>query len=157
MCRFPGAEGGGAAGPLIGQSAGRSGGLRCHSKMAVGIGPVFAPSASDNGDRSGTWCRPHRDGEWVYWHRFVSVPISGTTQSSLIGALVLLARWQWEYVQSLSYILGRDIARVVERPVVKDWILLHGGSSLHGGFICSLGYFPFQPVVHNWSIKGCGM
>ena len=29
--------------------------------------------------------------------------------------------------------------------------------SLHGGCICRLGYFPFQPVVHNWSIKGCGM
>ena len=22
---------------------------------------------------------------------------------------------------------------------------------------CSLGYFPFQPLVHNWFIKGCGM
>ena len=22
---------------------------------------------------------------------------------------------------------------------------------------CSLGYFPFQPVVHNWFIKGRGM
>ena len=28
---------------------------------------------------------------------------------------------------------------------------------LHGGSICNLGYFPFQPTVHNWSIKGCGM
>ena len=27
----------------------------------------------------------------------------------------------------------------------------------HGGCICSLGYFPFQPVVHKYSIKGCGM
>ena len=23
--------------------------------------------------------------------------------------------------------------------------------------ICSLGYFSFQPVVHNWSNKGCSM
>ena len=30
------------------------------------------------------------------------------------------------------------------------WILLSGPS-------CSLGYFPFQPVVHNWFIKGRGM
>ena len=22
---------------------------------------------------------------------------------------------------------------------------------------CSLGYFPFEPVVHNWTINGCGM
>ena len=25
---------------------------------------------------------------------------------------------------------------------------------LHGGCICILGYFLFEPVVHNWSIKG---
>ena len=24
-------------------------------------------------------------------------------------------------------------------------------------WVCSLGYFPFQPVVHNWFIKGHGM
>ena len=30
-------------------------------------------------------------------------------------------------------------------------------SILHNGCICSLGYFPFQPVVRNWSSKGCGM
>ena len=31
------------------------------------------------------------------------------------------------------------------------------GSILLSGPSCSLGYFPFQPVVHNWFIKGCGM
>ena len=31
------------------------------------------------------------------------------------------------------------------------------GSILLGGLSCSLGYFPFQPVVHNWFIKGRGM
>ena len=46
--------------------------------------------------------------------------------------------------------------QVVEHSSVKVWILLHGGSILHAGCICSLGYFPFQSVVHNWSIKGCG-
>ena len=50
-----------------------------------------------------------------------------------------------------------DVAQAVEHSAVKVWILLHGGSILHGGCICSLGYFLFQPVVHNWSIKGCGM
>ena len=37
------------------------------------------------------------------------------------------------------------------------WILLHGRLILHGGCICSLGYFPFQPMVHDWFIEGCGM
>ena len=30
-----------------------------------------------------------------------------------------------------------------------------GGSILYGRNICSLGYFPFQLVVHNSSIQGC--
>ena len=45
----------------------------------------------------------------------------------------------------------------VEHSAVKIWILLQGRSILHGESICSWGYFPFQPGVHNWSIKGLGM
>ena len=44
-----------------------------------------------------------------------------------------------------------------EHSALKVWILVHGRSILHGGYICSLGYFPFEPVVHNWSTKGCGV
>ena len=51
----------------------------------------------------------------------------------------------------------QDVAQVVEHLAVKVWILLHGGSILHDGCIYHLGYFPFQPVIHNGSIKGCGM
>ena len=51
----------------------------------------------------------------------------------------------------------RDVAQVVEHSAVKVWIIIHGGSILHGRCICSLGYFPFQPVIHNYSIKACGM
>ena len=47
-----------------------------------------------------------------------------------------------------------DVAQAVEHPPVKVSIIR---SILHSGCICSLGYFPFKPVVHNWSIKGCGM
>ena len=53
--------------------------------------------------------------------------------------------------------LGRDVAQAVEHSAVKVQILLHGRLILHGGSIFSLGYFPFQPVIHNWSIKRCGM
>ena len=52
---------------------------------------------------------------------------------------------------------GWEVAQAVEHSSVNVWILLHGESILHGGSIYSLGYFPFQLVVHNWSIKGCGM
>ena len=46
---------------------------------------------------------------------------------------------------------------------IKEPLLLLGKSSLCGdsGFLIKkyvrVGYFPFQPVVHNWSIKGCGV
>ena len=43
---------------------------------------------------------------------------------------------------------GRDIAQAVKHSAVTVWVLLYGGS------IFCLGYFPFQPVVHNWSVKG---
>ena len=48
----------------------------------------------------------------------------------------------------------RAVAQVVECPPVKVSIIL---LILLSGPICSLRYFPFQPVVLNWSIKGCGM
>ena len=53
--------------------------------------------------------------------------------------------------------MGWDIAQAVEHSAVKVGILLNGRSILHGGCMCSLDYFPFQPVVHNRSIRGCGM
>ena len=46
----------------------------------------------------------------------------------------------------------RDIAQMVEHPPLKVKIIW---SILYSGCICSLGYFPFQPVVYNWSIKDC--
>ena len=61
---------------------------------------------------------------------------------------------------------GQDVTQVVGHSAVKVWIPLHGRSILPAESICSLGYFPLQPVVgvenrlqivHNWSIKGCGM
>ena len=36
-----------------------------------------------------------------------------------------------------------DVAQAVKHSAVKVWILRHGGLILHGGCICSLGYFPF--------------
>ena len=47
-----------------------------------------------------------------------------------------------------------DLGLVVEHLPVKVVIIQ---SSLHVRCICSLGYFLSQPVVYDWSIKGCGM
>ena len=48
----------------------------------------------------------------------------------------------------------RDVAQSIVCPPLKRSVV---GSILLSGPSCSLGYFPFQPVVHNWFIKGCGM
>ena len=49
---------------------------------------------------------------------------------------------------------GRGVAQAAEHSPVKVGIIW---LSLYAGCICSLSYFLFQPVVHNWSIKGCSM
>ena len=49
---------------------------------------------------------------------------------------------------------GRDVAQSIACPPLKRSVV---GSILLSGPSCSLGYFPFQPVVHNWFIKGRGM
>ena len=48
----------------------------------------------------------------------------------------------------------RDVAQSIVCPPLNRSVV---GSILLSGPSCSLGYFPFQPVVHNWFIKGCGM
>ena len=50
--------------------------------------------------------------------------------------------------------LERDVAQSIACPPLKRSVV---GSILLSGPSCSLGYFPFQPVVHNWFIKGRGM
>ena len=48
----------------------------------------------------------------------------------------------------------RDVAQSIACPPLKRSVV---GSILLSGPSCSLGYFPFHPVVHNWFIKGRGM
>ena len=66
----------------------------------------------------------------------------------------LVLRWL-SYVESLTYHESeRDVAQSIACPPLKRSVV---GSILLSGPSCSLGYFPFQPVVHNWFIKGRGM
>ena len=55
---------------------------------------------------------------------------------------------------ALVSVKERDVAQSVACPPLKRSVV---GSILLSGPSCSLGYFPFQPVVHNWFIKGRGM
>ena len=61
----------------------------------------------------------------------------------------------WVSLNNHSIILReRDVAQSIACPPLKRSVV---GSILLSGPSCSLGYFPFQPVVHNWFIKGRGM
>ena len=46
----------------------------------------------------------------------------------------------------------KDMDLIKDMGLIKDMDLIPVS-----GPSCSLGYFPFQPVVHNWFIKGRGM
>ena len=48
----------------------------------------------------------------------------------------------------------RDVAQSIACPPLKRSVV---GSILLSGRSRSLGYFPFQPVVHNWFIKARGI
>ena len=61
--------------------------------------------------------------------------------------LMLINMW-WLRVSSR---VERDVAQSIACPPLKRSVV---GSILLSGPSCSLGYFPFQPVVHNWFIKG---
>ena len=60
----------------------------------------------------------------------------------LVLASILPSQWE------------QDVAQSIACPPLKRSVV---GSILLSGPSCSLGYFPFQPVVHNWFIKGRGM
>ena len=47
---------------------------------------------------------------------------------------------------------GAGRSSEVERSLMVRWVV---GSILHG--VDPLSYFSFQPVLHNWCNKGCGM
>ena len=53
-----------------------------------------------------------------------------------------------------SFYLARGAGRSseVERSLIVRWVV---GSILHG--VDPLSYFSFQPVLHDWCNKGCGM
>ena len=51
-------------------------------------------------------------------------------------------------------VVERDVAQWIACQPLKRSVV---GSIFLSGPSCSLGYFPFQPVVHNWFIKGRGM
>ena len=58
------------------------------------------------------------------------------------------------YAWVCKYMWGRDVAQAVGHPPLKFSIIR---SILHSRCVCCLDYFPFQPMVQNWSVKGCDM
>ena len=61
-----------------------------------------------------------------------------------------------EYVKSLCHCVqqkrGAGRSSEIERSLMMRWVV---GSILHG--VDPLSYFSFQPVLHDWCNKDCGM
>ena len=53
---------------------------------------------------------------------------------------------------TVSKVVGAGRSSEVERSLMVRWVI---GSILHG--VDPLSYFSFQPVLHDWCNKGCGM
>ena len=59
----------------------------------------------------------------------------------------------WSYPsQAFPLTWGAGRSSEVERSLMVRWVV---GSILHG--VDPLSYFSFQPVLHDWCNKGCGM
>ena len=86
--------------------------------------------------------------DWCNKGRGMCYPVCGMVH--IKEPLMLINMW-WLRVFSR---VERDVAQSIVCPPLKRSVV---GSILLSGPSCSLGYFPFQPVVHNWFIKGRGM
>ena len=75
---------------------------------------------------------------------------SGTAHNHQAQTMTMMVK----YETRLHISRERDVAQSIACPPLKRSVV---GSILLSGPSCSLGYFPFQPVVHNWFIKGRGM
>ena len=60
--------------------------------------------------------------------------------------------WCYETVGVVFMLIGAGRSSEVERSLMVRWVV---GSILHG--VDPLSYFSFQPVLHDWCNKGCGM
>ena len=77
-------------------------------------------------------------------------------------AEIILGRWNAVYDVSMGLQpvnisvthqeFGAGRSSEVERSLMVRWVV---GSILHG--VDPLSYFSFQPVLHDWCNKGCGM
>ena len=63
------------------------------------------------------------------------------------GKIYLVEDMRWNHLD-----FGAGRSSEVERSLMVRWVV---GSILHG--VDPLSYFSFQPVLHDWFNKGCGM
>ena len=80
----------------------------------------------------------------------------------IIFFFIIVLCWSWYKAlnpvptsltsDGLSHWTGVGCSSEVERLLMVRWVV---GSILHG--VDPLSYFLFQPVLHDWCNKGCGM
>ena len=86
-------------------------------------------------------------------------PIAPWANALPLSYIPLIRGWctnrpRFECILYITICVERDVAQSIACPPLKRSVV---GLILLSGPSCSLGYFPFQPVVHNWFIKGRGM
>ena len=69
------------------------------------------------------------------------------------NSIIFIITLMWSSAPTmLTVIFGAGRSSEVERSLMVRWVV---GSILHG--VDPLSYFLFQPVLHDWCNKGCGM
>ena len=74
------------------------------------------------------------------------------TSECCVHAINCLSLFTGYIGNDLFFLRERDVAPWKERSLMVQWVV---GSNLHG--VDPLSYFSFQPVLHDWCNKGCGM
>ena len=81
------------------------------------------------------------------------VGVRAATPERLIQICVeSFGKYRYRLVTARLGCLGAERSSEVERSLMVRWVV---GSILHG--VDPLSYFSFQPVIHDWCNKGCGM
>ena len=98
------------------------------------------------------WCPCQLSYSFFWAHQLLVILLEWCTIADFRSCLA--TSWDFFCLCSSNYpnIEGAGRSSEIERSLMVRWVV---GSILHG--VDPLSYFSFQPVLHDWCNKGCGM